>query len=160
MSSHRGSRLSQTSQCDRSRYVRLAPAEASAVFRNGNDRPNEDDCRRRIDDICHGALECDPQARGAFVAARHSPLLAHAETAEQYLSTSLDALAAEAGAIGGLTNRLNFAGRNGCRGELQGSGVNISEAGGSGGLSCQRIGQHRGRAFSAPRPGWPIRRSG
>src|SRR5262245_36738288 len=67
---------------------------------------NDGDRRRRIDDICDGALDCDPAARGAFVDAacgtdaglRHDvqALLAHADSAEHYLAISLDALAAEA----------------------------------------------------------------
>ena len=62
--------------------------------------------RRRIDDICDGALDCDPAARGAFVDAACGTdaglrrdvqaLLAHADSAEHYLAISLDALAAEA----------------------------------------------------------------
>ena len=67
---------------------------------------NDVDRRRRIDDICHGALECEPAARRAFVDAACGTdvelrrdvqaLLAHAGTAEHYLSMPLNALAAVA----------------------------------------------------------------
>jgi serine/threonine protein kinase len=62
--------------------------------------------RRRIEDLCHAALEQDPMARASFVATacgsdealrrEVEALLAHAQTAEGFLSTPLEKLAARA----------------------------------------------------------------
>ena len=66
---------------------------------------NADDRRRQIEDLCHSALEQDPAARAAFVATackgdeglrrEVEALLAHAQTAEDFLATPLEALAAQ-----------------------------------------------------------------
>jgi serine/threonine protein kinase/Tol biopolymer transport system component len=65
-----------------------------------------DDRRRRIEDLCHEALEQDAAVRASFVAtacgndhalrSEVEALLAHAETADGFLSTPLGALAAGA----------------------------------------------------------------
>ena len=61
--------------------------------------------RRRIDDVCHAALDQDAHERSAFVAAACKDddalrqeverLLAHAPTAERFLATPIAAVAAE-----------------------------------------------------------------
>ena len=62
--------------------------------------------RRRVEEICHGALERDPAERRAFVAhacagdealrLEVEALLAHADTADRFLSDQLPAAAADA----------------------------------------------------------------
>jgi serine/threonine-protein kinase len=64
------------------------------------------DRRRQIENVCHAALNCDPAVRAAFVATACAgdevlrreveALLAHAQTADDFLATPLKALAAEA----------------------------------------------------------------
>src|SRR5206468_6402740 len=71
------------------------------------ERPlNASERRRQIEDLCHTALEQEPATRPAFVATacgsdsalRHEveALLAHAEMADVFLATPLEALAARA----------------------------------------------------------------
>jgi serine/threonine-protein kinase len=67
---------------------------------------NAGDRRRQIEDLCHAALEQDPAARAAFLARvcgtddslrrELDALLAHAQTAEGFLATPIEALAANA----------------------------------------------------------------
>jgi serine/threonine-protein kinase len=67
---------------------------------------NAADRRRRIEDLCHAALERDPAGRAAFVAdacgsdtalrREVEALLVHAQTAEGFLGTPLAAVAANA----------------------------------------------------------------
>jgi serine/threonine-protein kinase len=67
---------------------------------------NADERRRRVEDLCHAALERDLAARAAFVATacgsdetlrnEVEALLAHAQTAEVFLSTPLGAVSAGA----------------------------------------------------------------
>src|SRR5262245_48265643 len=64
---------------------------------------NAADRRRRIEDLCHAALERDPVGRAAFVADACGgdkalrrdveALLVHAQTAEGFLATPLEKLA-------------------------------------------------------------------
>src|SRR5476651_2294516 len=65
---------------------------------------SEADRRRRIEEICDGALDCDPTERDAFVAAQCDgdeglwrdvqSLLAHEAAADRLLETPVAALAA------------------------------------------------------------------
>ena len=62
--------------------------------------------RRRVEDLCDAALNHAPEERSAFVAAACGSdealrrdvdaLLAHAQTAERFLATPIDAVAAHA----------------------------------------------------------------